>query len=227
MKILIIEDDKEIVRFIKIGLEAKGHTVDAAHDGERGSFLGRTSHYDLLILDYGLPKCSGDEVLEEIRADGRQLPVLVLSVRAELGDKERMYSLGADDYLTKPFLLEELMCKVRALGRRRPDSLPQTVKVGNLEVNEDAQVAKRGKRMLRLTRKEFALLAYLSRHSNQIVSRSQILENVWDINADPFSNTIEAHMANLRKKINGPGQADIIHTFPGQGYKLSMRRFSV
>ena len=101
------------------------------------------------------------------------------------------------------------------------------MKIGTLEINEDAQVAKRGNCMLKLTRKEFALLSYLARHCNQIVSRSQILENVWDINADPFSNTIEAHMANLRKKINARGQSNIIHTFPGQGYKLSLKRFSV
>lgn len=227
MKILIIEDDKEVVRFVKIGLESRGHTVDAAYDGERGSFLGRTNRYDLLILDCGLPKCQGEDVLREIREDGRQLPVLILSVRAELEQKKTMYDLGADDYLTKPFLLDELLLKTRALGRRPEQIKVEIIKVGNLEINEDAQVARRGRRMLNLTRKEFALLSYMGRHANQIVSRSQILEGVWDINADPFSNTIEAHMANLRRKMKAKGETDIIHTFPGQGYKLSLRRFSV
>jgi len=227
MKILMIEDEKEIVRFVKIGLESRGHTVDAAYDGERGSFLGRTGHYDLLILDYGLPKCSGDVVIREIREDGKNFPIIILSVRAELSDKQEMYNLGADDYLTKPFLLDELLLKVNALGRRPLEIKPEIIRIGNLEINENAQVAKRGRHMLRLTRKEFALLAYLGSHANQIISRSQILENVWDVNADPFSNTIEAHVANLRKKVNCSGQSDIIHTFPGQGYKLSLKRFSV
>jgi DNA-binding response OmpR family regulator len=226
MKILIIEDDKEIVRFIKTGLEARSYAVDAAFDGERGSFLARTESYDLIILDYNLPKGKGDQVITEIRADGKSVPILVLSIQAELDCKQKMYELGADDYLTKPFLFEELIWKIRAIWRRPPLIRKEKTKIGNLEIDEGSQIAKRGGKMLRLTRKEFALLSYLAQNQSRIVSRSQILENVWDINADPFSNTIEAHMANLRKKLNQRQQNNIIHTFPGQGYKLSLKRFS-
>jgi two-component system copper resistance phosphate regulon response regulator CusR len=226
MKILIIDDEPAIVQFLKTGLEANMYVVESATDGERGAFLGRTGNYDLIILDYMLPKLNGAEVLKEIRQDNKHVPVIILSVRSEIKNKEEVFSLGADDYLTKPFLFEELLMHVRALLRRPAKIEEQFFRLDNLTLNLSTQIIKRGGREIYLTRREFALLEYLMLNRDRIISRNQILEHVWDYNADPFSNSIETHIASLRRKLNNKNNRNLIHTFPGRGYKLALNKMS-
>ncbi|MFA5155551.1 MAG: response regulator transcription factor [Patescibacteria group bacterium] len=224
MKILIIDDEAAIVQFLKDGLEAKMYVVEIAADGERGAFLARTGHYDLIILDYNLPKANGAQVLSEIRQDKVETPVLMLTVRTELKDKEEAFALGADDYLTKPFLFAELLLRVKALLKRPIKTAGEFYKIDNLTLNASSQIVRRGGREIYLTRREFALLEYLLRRRDQIVSRNQILENVWDYNADPFSNSVETHLASLRRKLNVNRNRNLIHTFTGRGYKLALQK---
>lgn len=224
MKILIVDDEPEILQFLKDGLEANLFTVETAADGERGAFLGRTGNYDLIILDYVLPKLSGPEVLAEIRREKKHVPVLMFTVKSELNAKEQMYNLGADDYLTKPFLFDELLLHVRALLKRPAKTESDLLKIDNLTLNARSKIVKRDGKEIYLTRREFALLEYLMRGRGQILSRNQILEHVWDYNADPFSNSIETHMASLRRKINFNNNRNLIHTFTGRGYKMALQK---
>ncbi len=221
MKILIIDDEPTVVEFLRKGLTANMYVVDSAADGERGAFLARTGHYDLIILDYSLPKLDGAAVLKEIREEKRHVPVLMLTVRATLDDKKNIFALGADDYLTKPFLFEELLLRIRALLKRPAQIEPESYRVANLNLSSRTKIVRRGGREIYLTRREFALLEFLMRSRGQIVSRSEILENVWSYDSDPFSNSIETHMASLRRKINANRQSNLIHTFTGRGYKLA------
>ncbi|MFA4999791.1 MAG: response regulator transcription factor [Patescibacteria group bacterium] len=222
MKILIIDDEKAIVQFLKDGLEANMYSVETAADGERGSFMARTGKYDLIILDYMLPKQNGAQVLKEIRQEKNHVPVIMLTVKSEIKDKEEVFALGADDYLTKPFLFDELLLRVRALLKRPAKIQSELFKIDNLTLNTRSQIVRRGGREIYLTRREFALLEYLMANRGQIMSRNQILEHVWDYNADPFSNSVETHLASLRRKINAEGQRNLIHTFNGRGYKMAL-----
>ena len=225
MKILIIDDEATIAQFLKEGLEAQMFTVDIALDGERGAFLGRSGTYDLIILDNSLPKLSGLEVLKEIRREKHHVPVLMLTIKSEISDKTEAFQLGADDYLTKPFLFEELILHVNALLKRPPKAEGELLKIDNLTLNTRSKIVKRQGREIYLTRREFSLLEYLLHQRDQIVSRNQILEHVWDFNADPFSNSLETHIASLRRKLNSGHQRDLIHTFTGRGYRLSLKKF--
>ncbi len=225
MKILIIDDEKDIVSFLRNGLKNKAHTIDVAYSGNEGCLLASTNHYDLIILDYNLPEKNGLEILKEIRAQGKKTAVLALTVSAELEIKGKMFKYGADDYLTKPFLLEEFLWRVDALLRRPKTILFAKPRVGNIQLDSKRQVALRNGRHIYLTSKEYALLDLFFRRREEILSRSQIMENVWENNADPFSNTIEAHIMSLRKKLNKVGEVDYIHTFAGRGYKFGLKRF--
>jgi len=224
MKILIVDDEPDIAQFLKEGLEAQMYVVEIAPDGERGAFLGRTGNYDLIILDYNLPKLNGAAVLSEIRREKKHIPVLMMTVRSEIATKEEIFALGADDYLTKPFLFEELLLRVRALLKRPAKTEGDLYKVDNLTLNTRSQIVRRGGREIYLTRREFALLEYLMLNRGQIISRNQILEHVWDYNADPFSNSVETHLASLRRKLNINKNRDLIHTFTGRGYKLALNK---
>lgn len=226
MKILIIDDEPAIVQFLKSGLEANMYIVETAADGERGAFLGRTGNYDLIILDYMLPKLNGAAVLAEIRREKKHVPVLMLTVKSELTAKNEAFALGADDYLTKPFLFDELLLHVRALLKRPAKAESELLKIDNLTLNTHNQIIRRGGREIYLTRREFALLEYLMLNRGAIVSRNQVLEHVWDYNADPFSNSVEAHFASLRRKLNAGGQTNLIHTFNGRGYKIALHKLS-
>ncbi|MFA6995024.1 MAG: response regulator transcription factor [Patescibacteria group bacterium] len=224
MKILIIDDEPAIVQFLKNGLEANMYGVETAEDGERGAFLGRTGNYDLIILDYNLPKLNGAEVLSEIRREKKHIPVLMITVKSEIKDKTEIFSRGADDYLTKPFLFEELLLRIRALLKRPAKTEGDFFKIDNLTLNTLSKIIRRDGREVYLTRREFALLEYLMANRGQIISRNQILEHVWDYNADPFSNSIETHMASLRRKLNINKNRNLIHTFTGRGYKLALNK---
>jgi DNA-binding response OmpR family regulator len=222
MKILIIDDDKEIIKFLKPSLEAEFYVVDCAYDGEKGSFMAKTNHYDLIILDYMMPKQNGLETLKEIRKDKVESYIIALTVKSELKDKSSLFNAGADDYLSKPFLFEELLLRIKAVSKRPPLKDEKILSLDNLKMDLSSQEVYRGKRKIYLTRKEFCLLEYFLNNINKVLSRALILENVWDINADPFSNTIESHVLNLRKKIESPGKTKLIHTIAGRGYKMSL-----
>lgn len=224
MKILIIDDERAIAEFLKVGLEAKLFDVEIAYDGERGAFLGRTGCYDLIILDYNLPKFNGAEVLKEIRQEKKHIPVIMLSIKSELITKKEIFELGADDYLTKPFLFEELFLHIQAVLKRPAKTEGAIFKIDNLTLSTKTNIARRGGDELYLTRREFALLEYLIRNRGKIVSRQQILEQVWDYNADPFSNSIEAHITSLRRKLNINKNHNLIFNFPGRGYKMALKK---
>jgi len=224
MKILIIDDEQAIVEFLRQGLEARLFNVETASDGERGAFLARTGNYDLVLLDNVLPKLSGPEVLEEIRREERHLPVIMMSVKTDITDKKECFRGGADDYLTKPFLFDELLLRIEAILRRPAKTVSEILRIDDLMLNSHSKVVRRAGREIYLTRREFSLLEYLLRNRGRILSRQEILEHVWDYDSDPFSNSIETHVASLRRKIRRRGGRDLIHTFVGRGYKLALAK---
>jgi len=224
MRLLLIEDEQEIIDFLKPRLEGEGFAVDAVLDGEQGVFMATTNDYDLLIVDNMLPKKNGLTVCTEVRHMERTMPILILSVVAEASKKADLLNAGADDYLTKPFSFEELMARIRAL-LRRPKNLNETsLQVDDLVLDGVGHVVTRGGKRIHLTPKEFGLLEFLMKNRGAVVSRGMILEHVWDMNADLFSNTIEAHILSLRKKIDQPKKRKLIHTVHGFGYKIDLEK---
>ena len=226
MRILFIEDEKDVVTALKNSLESDGFVVDVAKDGEEGSYLARTNKYDLMILDLVLPKKEGKEVLREIRSKGENLPVLVLSALTDPKDKIALLEIGADDYMIKPFSYGELLARVRALLRRSKKMIDEILKIDDLLVDTKRYSVKRGKQEIYLTRKELMLLEYLIRNKGIAMSRAVIMEHVWDKELDPFSNTIESHILKIRKKINLPGKKKLVHTIPGRGYMIDVREMN-
>jgi DNA-binding response OmpR family regulator len=224
MRILIIEDDKDIRDFLRMSLESESFAVDEASDGERGSYTARTNDYDAIILDLVLPKKDGNLVCKEIRAAGKQAPIIMLSVNSDFETKVNLLNYGADDYLTKPFSFLELRARIRALLRRPLNIEPALLEIDDLKVDTLRQRVERANRKVYLTRKEFALLEYLMKHKGTVVSRGMIMEHVWNADSDPFSNTIEAHILNVRKKVDNPSKNKLIHTIPGRGYKVDISR---
>jgi DNA-binding response OmpR family regulator len=220
MRILIIEDEEGIAKFLQAGLESEYFAVDVAEDGERGSYLGRTNDYDIIVLDNMLPKKDGAQVCDEIRKAGKTTPIIMLSARAELGVKVELLNKGADDYLTKPFSFEELLARIRALLRRPIALSSEILTVDDLVMDTKQHITKRDDKEIYLTKKEFMLLELLMKKQGSVVSRGAMMEHVWDMNVDPFSNTIESHILNLRKKIATKGKKDLISTLPGIGYKI-------
>lgn len=222
MRILLVEDDARVASFIRRGLREEHYTVDVAGDGEEALFLAQTGEYDLLILDLLLPKRNGLDVLKALRADRMTTPVLVLTAKDELRDKVAGLDAGADDYLTKPFGFEELLARVRAL-LRRPGSLVNTVlRVGDLEMDALKHRVTRGGRELVLTHHEYALLEFLLRHPNQVVTRTMLAEHVWEHDFDPLSNVIDVHIARLRRKIDDHFTPKLLQTIRGSGYMLQV-----
>jgi len=219
MKILLIEDDLEITRILSLSLKAAGYTVDIATDGEKGRFLALTNNYNLIILDYNLPTTNGDQILKDVRAEKKDLPVIMLTVRSEVNDKVDLLNSGADDYLTKPFAMSELLARIKSILRRQMKDEEKILKVGDLELDMEALTVKYKNRDVDLTSKEFSLLAYLMKNKNKIISRQTIMDNVWDFNADPFSNTVEVHVMRIRQKINDK-KKKIIFTSSNRGYKI-------
>lgn len=224
MKILIVEDESSIANFIKSSLESQLYIVDIAVNGEQGALLGRTGRYDLIILDYLLPQKNGLDVVAEIRRY-KNTPIIMLTVYGDFECKEKAFKLGVDDFLTKPFLLEELFLRLKALLRRSPEIIPDVLRVGNLTMDLGRQTVRRQGKTINLTRKEYCVLEYLMRHRGQVKSRETIMEGVWDINCDPFSNTLDTHILNLRQKLKVEGGSELIHTFPGRGYKIDSKKF--
>ncbi len=220
MKLLIIEDDSSIRNVLQMSLKSMNFIVDSAEDGDQGSYLARTNNYDLIVLDNILPKKLGKQVCKEIREAGKNTPIILLSMKSDVLEKVAVLDAGADDYMTKPFSFEELLARIRALTRRPNNVSEKIFNIKDIELNTDRHVVLKSGKEIELTKKEFTLLEYLLKNKEKVVSRGQIMEHVWDINADPFSNTIESHIVNLRKKIGDPNKK-IIKNIPGRGYKIT------
>jgi|TARA_R110002096_G_scaffold61653_8_gene153190 two-component system OmpR family response regulator len=216
MRALIIEDDPDLNRQLCRALEDTGYAVDTALDGEDGHFLGDTEPYDVVVLDLGLPKLDGVSVLERWRNDGRDFPVLILTARDRWSEKVAGFDAGADDYLTKPFHTEELLARLRALTRRAAGHSTSTIECGGLSIDtRGARVFIEGS-PVKVTSHEFRMLSYLAHHQDRVISRTELVEHIYDQDFDRDSNTIEVFVGRLRKKI---GQ-DRIETVRGLGYRL-------
>lgn len=221
MKILLIEDEPKVVMFLKQGLEEAQYEVDFAYDGLVGKKLALKNHYDIIILDINIPYINGFELCREIRKT-KNVPVLMLTALGEMEDKLTGFEAGADDYLVKPFEFKELLARVRSLSKRASTDTasPNVLKVADLELNLDRKNAKRGDKQIELTAKEFALLEYLMRNKNRVVSRDDIAEKVWDISFETGTNTIDVYVNFLRKKVDRDFETKLIHTVFGSGYML-------
>ncbi len=220
MRILVIEDEKGISNFIKKGLEAEYFTVDTAFDGEEGLNLAQINEYDVIVLDIRLPKKNGIEVCKELRKENSSVPIIMLTVEGDVKIKVETLNAGADDYLVKPFSLEELIARIRALLRREKKITGDVLQIDDLVLDTVSHKVKRGEKEINLSRKEFALLEYLMRNPGVVLTRGMILEHVWDMNADPFTNTVDVHIRFLRKKIDEGFKKKLIKTVHGSGYKI-------
>jgi two-component system OmpR family response regulator len=222
-KILLVEDDPETARYIVGGLTQDGHVVDLASDGRTGLFQASEGHYDLIILDRMLPGLDGLAVLRAIRAAGLSCPVLFLSALSSVGDRIDGLDSGSDDYLTKPFSFAELLARVNALLRRaevRVGTDP-TITVGDLDIDLLSRAVRRGERRIELKPREYLLLEYLARNAGRVVTRTMLLEKVWDYHFDPGTNVIDVHVSRLRRKLEEAGESPLLHTVRGAGYMLA------
>jgi len=220
MRILVVEDEKRLAEFIKNGLQEQKYLVDVAFDGEEGEYNAMTNDYDLIILDILLPKKNGWEVCESLRNAGVEIPIIILSALSDVSDRIRGLEKGADDYLTKPFVIAELMARVNALLRRAHKVSQPVIRIRDLELDTAARKVKCAGEDIQLTNKEFALLEYLIMNKNKVVTRTMISEHVWDIHFDAGSNVIDVIINFLRKKIETEGGDKLILTIRGAGYML-------
>ena len=221
MRILLIEDEKKMASFIQRGLKEEGYIVDVAFDGEQGWEYVTANDYDLILLDWMVPKISGLELCGKLRAEKYTVPILMLTAKDSVEDKIKGLDQGADDYLAKPFAFDELLARIRALLRRPHDIQPETsFSCGVLRIDLLSHHGYLDGQELTLSQKEFALLEYLMRHKGQVVSRTQIAEHVWDMHFDPMSNTVDVYINFLRKKIDGQSKRSLIQTVRGIGYRL-------
>lgn len=223
MKVLVIEDEVKTASYLKRGLEENGFSADVALDGEDGTHLADVGNYDFIILDVMLPKRDGWEVIADLRRQRIQTPVLFLTARDDIADRVRGLELGGDDYLVKPFAFSELLARVRTVLRRGPGRPETSVRIADLELDLVRHRASRQGRILDLTPKEFLLLSLLMRRAGDVLSRTVILEQVWDINFEGDSNVLDVHMKRLRAKVDDPFQCKLIHTVRGVGYVLEDR----
>ena len=220
MRVLLVEDHKPLRRALKQGLEEEGFAVDAAADGEEGDFKARTAEYDVIILDLMLPKIDGLTLLQKWRHEGVKTHILVLTARAGIEDKVKGLDLGADDYLTKPFELEELIARLRALIRRNHQVKDPLVRIFDLEIDTAARAVKRGGQTIHLTPREFALLEFLAFHRGKVVTRSMIWEHLYDEQDENTSNVVDVYIRYLRNKIDKGFEPPLIQTRWGEGYLL-------
>ncbi len=222
MKILVVEDEPKLATFLRMGLEEQTFEVEVAYDGLMGKRLALRNHYDVLILDVNLPKLNGLDLARSVRQEGRKTPILMLTALGAVDDKVEGFEAGADDYLVKPFEFRELLVRLRALHKRageQPAPAP-VLRVADLELHLNDKSARRGGRKIELTAKEFALLEYLMRNRDRVVSRVDIAEKVWDIHFDTGTNTIDVYVNFLRKKVDKDFDQKLIHTVIGTGYIL-------
>lgn len=221
MRILVVEDEHKIANALKKGLEQESYAVDVEYDGEDGLNSALTGEYDLIILDRMLPGIEGVEVCTRIRQKNIHCPIIMLTAKDQIKDRVTGLNSGADDYLIKPFAFEELLARVKALLRRPKDSTGTVLKLKNLSLNTVTFEVKRGGKVIQLSSKEYALLYYLLRNQDRILSKDTIISHVWDFDADVLPNTVEVYMGYLRNKIDKPFDGpNLIHTVRGFGYKL-------
>lgn len=222
MRILVVEDEHKIANSIKKGLEQESYAVDVAYDGNDGYDLASSEGYDVIVLDLMLPGMDGVEICRRLRAENIHTPILILTAKGELDDKVNGLNSGSDDYLVKPFAFAELLARIKALARRPKDSLGTTLKYEDLVLNTLTYEVKRSEKDIELSRKEFALLEYLMRHPNVVLTKDQIIGNVWNYDADILPNTVEVYIGYLRNKIDKPFEDKpvLIQTVRGFGYRL-------
>ncbi len=223
MRILVVEDERKVASFIRQGLEEEGHAVEVAGDGASALELVLAEPgYDLIVLDVMLPRRDGLDVLKTLRGRGVTTPVLVLTARDAVADKVAGLDLGADDYLTKPFAFEELLARARALLRRGTDQRAAVLRLADLSLDPATREATRGARRIALTAREYSLLDYFLRNAGRLLTRPMIAEHVWGLDFDAESNIIDVYIGYLRRKIDAPGEARLLHTVRGSGYVLKV-----
>ncbi len=223
MRILVVEDDEIAAEYVRKGLMEAGHVVDLAMDGELGLEMAKAADYDALVLDRMLPKRDGISLLTELRADGDSTPVLILSALGEVDQKVEGLRAGGDDYLAKPYSFAELLARVEAMGRRSdPTAAITKLKTGDLEMDLLARTVSRGGQKILLQPREFRLLECLMRHADKVVTRTMLLEKVWDYHFDPQTNVIDVHISRLRAKIDKEFDTPMLHTVRGAGYRLQV-----
>jgi len=220
MKILLVEDDKAIARFVEKGLKENTFSVDVASNGEDGLHLAVEENYDLIILDIMLPVVSGDAILKTIRAEGIETPVIFLTAKEAQEDIVDGLNIGADDYMVKPFSFHELLARIRAILRRGKAGSSNLLRVADLTLDLLRREVKRGDIVIELTSKEYAILEYLIRHPDQVVTRTMISEHVWNYDFDTSTNVIDVHMNHLRSKVDKGFSPKVIYTVRGAGYVL-------
>lgn len=221
MRILVVEDDRSLADLVRRGLTHEGHVIDVSHEGNEGLERAETRGYDALVLDVMLPGLDGLEIARSLRKSGSDTPILMLTARDGLHDRLRGFDAGADDYLSKPFAFEELQARLRAISRRTATQVEEDrLQVGDLLLDVRAHEVTRGGRPINLTAREFSLLEYLMRHPGQVLSRTLILERVWDYGFDSFANVVDATIRRLRLEVDEGFEVPLIHTVRGVGYKI-------
>jgi len=224
MRILVVEDESALAQSLAKGLRQAAHAVDLAPTLAEARTKLALEPYDAVVLDLGLPDGSGLTLAREIRGRGDRVTILMLTARDGVSDRVAGLDAGADDYVVKPFALEEVLARLRALERRAPEFRPTVITVADLQVDPSARSAERAGTPIPLTTTEYALLEYLARHAGSVLGRADISAHVWDENYDPFSNVIDVYMARLRKKVDAPGLVPLLHTVRGAGYALDPGR---
>ena len=222
MRILIVEDEGKLAAALKRGLENESYAVDLAADGEEGLGLAEVESYDLLLLDLMLPKLDGVDLCRRLRAQGRQIPILMLTARDAIEHRVAGLDSGADDYLVKPFAFPELLARVRALVRRTGPSKDPVLRVADLEIDTVTRQVRRAGRPIALTSKEYAILEYFARNPNRVLSRLQIAEHVWDYDFVAMSNVVDVYVRNLRRKLGDDQEPRLLRTIRGAGYQLKV-----
>ncbi|MGD1018315.1 MAG: response regulator transcription factor [Verrucomicrobiia bacterium] len=221
MRLLLIEDERKVADVVARGLRAERFAVDVAHDGDSGWELAEAVDYDLIILDLMLPGLNGTELLRRLRRKGSTAPVLVLTARDATKDKVENFEAGADDYLTKPFAFAELLVRVKALLRRPPVSHDHVLRIADLEIDRLSQQVRRAGKRIELTSKEYALLEYLASHAGRVLSRTMIIEHVWDESFEGLTNIVDVYVRHLREKVDEGHEPKLIRTVRGVGYCLT------
>jgi len=224
MRLLLVEDEEKVVNFVQRGLTAERFAVDVARDGVAGLDLATSYDYDLIILDLLLPKLDGTEVLRKIRRGNAQIPILILTARDGVQDKVAHFEAGADDYLTKPFAFAELLVRIKALLRRGATRQETVLRIADLELDRLSQQVRRGGKRVELTSKEYSLLEYLMANAGRVLSRTMIIEHVWDQSFDGATNIVDVYVRHLRDKVDEGREGNLIRTVRGVGYSISDER---